>query len=374
MKWTVWILVGLLMSDVVDVHANPDAGFPKSPEVHADGRVTFRIPARSAEKVVVWSGVFGRDGLALVKGERGVWEGTSEVLAAGIYDYTFDVDGTTTLDPHNREVKAWRRMASQFLVPGSPAKVWEVQDVGHGEVHLLRYASEVLGGAQREMRVYTPPGYAESGEKVYPVLYLLHGSGDDPSAWTLVGRGDVIADNLIAGGKAAPMVIVMPHGHAEMAEDDLANERNGGKWYSKNNTAFYADFFSEVVPRVEKRYRVRKDKSGRAVAGLSMGGGQALEIGLNHGGEFGAIGAFSSATPAGDEDAAVKVAKLGEGGVPELVWIGIGKGDFLFERNEFFHGWLGEKGVAHEYVVTEGGHEWGVWRDYLEVLLPKLFR
>ncbi len=368
------ILISLSVLTVVlagFVSANPDAGFPKSHEVHPDLRVTFRVIAPKAKSVEVSSSM--NDGKqAMTQSENGIWEVTVGPVSPGIYDYTFRVDGTLTLDPHNRWIKGWRRSANLLEIPGMPPKIWEAQPVPHGTVHRHLIHSDLLD-RHREFFVYTPPSYREQEEPL-PVLFLLHGSGDDASAWTNVGRAHLIADNSIARGTMNPMVIVMPQGHGSYPDVDLGAIDDKTEWFRENNRAVEDSLFDEVVPFVAEHYRVRPDAAGRAIAGLSMGGGQALQFGLNRPDQFSWIAGFSSATPIDVEAAEALFPSLSQKPEFQLVWIGCGKADFLLERNQFFHGWLDEVGIEHTWRLTEGNHSWPVWRDYLVEVLPLFFR
>ena len=348
----------------MNAEANPDSGFPQSPEVHADGKVTFRLIAPGAEKVEIRSRLV--DGKAsLVKGEKDLWEFTTETVEPGIYGYRFLVDGMHTMDPHNRWVKGWRVSENLVEVPADPPAVWQQADVPHGVVHHHHFRSDVLK-TDREVFVYTPPGYGAEPEREYPVLYLLHGSGDDASAWTAVGRAHFIADNLIAAGKIEPFVIVMPYGHGQRPGVDKEALQEKRAWYRENNAAVFADFFQSVIPLAEETYRLKTGPENTAIAGLSMGGGQALELGLNFPGRFGWVAGFSSGVPQNPEAASEQYGGLDPEASWKRIWIACGRDDFLLDRNEFFHSWLNEKGIDHDYELTEGGHQWFVWRDYLE--------
>ena len=334
-----------------------------SPKVNEDRSVTFRLKAPKAKQVQLSLG--GKQ--QMTKGKNGVWELRVEPMKAGLYEYTFDVDGTRTLDPQNRWVKKWLTCASMFEVPGETPLVTEMQDVPHGTLHKEIYRSTALGKS-RAMVVYTPPGYAENADKAYPVLFLLHGNGDDETAWTEVGRVHMIADNLIAADRIQPLVIVMPYGHPV----PLPEGRREPGYYQKNNAAYATDITEAAMPFVEKRYRVKKDASDRSIAGLSMGGGHALDTGLLHSDKFSSIGAFSSSAPQEDiKDhfpACVGPEPKVNANLKHL-WIAIGKKDFLLDRNHKFIKALKEQGVKHTYLETAGGHEWGVWRDYIEQFL-----
>ena len=343
-----------------------------SPEVHADGRVTFRLRAPKAQDVKLSAGelksLLGTGSRAMEKDAQGVWSLTIGPVEPGIYDYAFEIDGLRVADPNGDHVFGNRRGARGYLeVPGrGTPRHDEARDVPRGAVTAHWY------GARRRLHVYTPPGYAAEKDRSYPVLYLLHGSGDNDSHWTLLGQAHVIADNLLADGKAVPMVIVMTDGHVPLKEvegEDPAARR------ARASTAYERDLLDLVVPLVESQYRVKTDPLSRAIVGLSMGGGQSLGVGLRNVDRFSWVGGFSAATrgwekgpPGMKADAAACNEKL------RLLWIAIGKDDFLLEHNRPFVAWLKESGIKHAYQETEGAHTWSVWRRYLAEFLPLLFK
>jgi enterochelin esterase-like enzyme len=349
--------------------AKPPAPRPPpvvSPEIAADHSVTFRIKAPQAKEVVV-RGQWAKDPIALTKGENDVWSATSTPIAAGVWEYSLVVDGVAMIDPGNSAIKPMREPRTSILtLAGTPADLWDFQDVPHGTVHSHIYQSQAFG-SPREVSVYTPPGY-ETSTAVYPLLVLQHGSGDNQSTWTAHGKAHLILDNLIAAKKAQPMVVLMLNGHsptAPRAEDPAL------RW-QQSLEGFRNELTQDALPLVERLYRVAKKPEQRAIAGLSMGGGQSLGAGLTLDG-FGWIGAFSAAAPPTPmiegalTNAAATNARL------RLLWIAIGKDDFLLERNTTFIALLKEKGITHEYTVTEGGHAWPVWRRYLAEFVPRLF-
>jgi enterochelin esterase-like enzyme len=342
----------------------------KSVEVAPDRRVTFRFLAPKAAEVSVVS-MEGQPPAPMTKDAQGLWSVTVGPLAPAIYSYMFNVDGATVTDPLNPRVKVWLVSNSMVEVPGDPPQATQVQDVPHGVVHAHTYSSKSLGET-RGLVVYTPPGYDTPSTKAYPVLYLLHGFGDNQGAWTDVGRAHVIADNLIAKGAIVPLVIVMPYGHGLSPADRRAR---GPEW-AQNDIRFTKDFLEDVIPFAERTYKVATTPDRRAIAGLSMGGGQSLTIGLQHPELFHWVMGFSSAAPEGDLTTlfpqAVKAAEFNK--ASKLLWIGVGKDDFLLKRNQTFDKWLTDTGVTHTYMETAGAHNWLVWRDYLQQMLPKLFR
>jgi enterochelin esterase family protein len=343
-----------------------------SPEVHSDRRVTFRFRAPNAREVSL-----SREGAAALpmqKDGEGVWSVTTDPLEPDFYGYAFVVDGTGVTDPANPLTKPNLIWASSMVhVPGPASLPWEVGNVPRGSVHHHFYRSGVVGD-DRDFYVYTPPGYDPKAKRPYPVLYLLHGYSDDASAWTAVGRTHVILDNLIAQGKAKPMLVVMPLGYGApeiVSRTDRPRDPSVGK---RNMDRFRDALFAEVIPQVEKSYRVASDRTSRAVAGLSMGGAQSLYTGLNALDRFAWIGAFSSGGLGDDADAAFPGLDAKAGARLRLLWIACGTEDGLIEPNRKFRDWLKTKGVQPTYLETPGGHTWMVWRRYLADFTPLLFR
>ncbi len=364
-------LVLALLLCAQSVHAQQRAALV-SPEVNASGEITFRLRAPKAEKVTLSSGELQallHTLPAMTKDSAGVWSVTVGPVLPGIYDYDFQVDGLTITDPNSTHVFGNRHGSRGYVeVPGEKDKPRqdEWRDVPHGSVTAEWYKSAVTL-ARRRAHIYTPPGYAKDTARKYPVVYLLHGSGDNDSHWSLLGQANVIADNLIADGKAVPMVIVMPDGH--VGAPAAAGARIGGA-----RQMFEKDLLESLIPLVESNYRVETDPLHRAIVGLSMGGGQSLNVGLGHPDKFAWVGAFSAAAPGPDVLNALKAAPEKANQQLRLLWIGIGKDDFLLARNRTFDAALKEAKINHEYQETAGGHRWGVWRLYLGEFLPKLFR
>ncbi len=339
----------------------PQAALVISPEIRPDRQVTIRLRAPNA-KVVTVSGQFGRGATALTKDEAGLWSGTVGPVDPGIYEYTLTVDGVAMIDPGNRDVKPMRAPRTSILeITGEPALLHDFQAVPHGKVTMHWYASKSLG-RRRALQVYTPPGYDADATARFPTLYLLHGSGDNEATWVAHGRAHWILDNLIAQRKAKPMIVVMLDGHA--AAPAPGAERNA------NTAAFARDLLEDAMPLVVASYRTREEAASRAIVGLSMGGGQALTIGLGHPDRFAWVGGMSSAVGNGPsllEDPAALNRGL------KLLWFACGKDDTLVKANRDFDTALTEKKVRHEFVVTEGNHSWPVWRRYLADFAPKLF-
>lgn len=350
-----------------------------SPEVSDVRDVTFRILAPKAESVQLGGGDIPGGGAPgqgrpLTKGTNGVWELKVGPLAPGAYRYNFNVDGVAVVDPRNPKTSESNENTwSLVTVPGAD---WlDTRDVPHGAVSEVTYWSSTLKRFRR-MHVYTPPGY-EVGDAKYPVFYLLHGAFDSDNSWSTVGRAGFILDNLIADGKAKPMVVVMPHGHTGPFR---FGARFGGE--------FESEFMADILPQVEKRYRVLTDRANRAMAGLSMGGGHTLNIGVPNLGKFGYLGVFSSGIfgitggPGGNapqgpsfeerHQAILDDAKLKEG--LKLFWFATGKDDFLVETSRATVAMFKKHGFDAVYKETDGAHTWDKWREYLNEFAPQLFK
>ena len=350
-----------------------------SPEVLADHRVTFRLRAPNAKEVSVEIDGAGKP-LAMQKDVEGIWSATSEPLAPDYYGYSFVVDGVTMFDPSNSAaIPNFLYRASELYVPSASANVaaplpWEMADVPHGEIHNHFYRSKVVGD-ERGFFVYTPPGYDPRGKQTYPVLYLLHGYSDDASAWTVVGRANVILDKLIASGKAKPMLIVMPLGYG--APEVLLP--GSGVFHDpgitqRNFDRFRETLLTEVIPRVEAEYLVTKNRDSRAIAGLSMGGAESLLTGLNTLNEFAWIGAFSSGGLTPEFDKQFPSLDAGANKQLRLLWVACGTDDRLIELNRTLRAWLASKGVHHVDIETPGAHTWLVWRRNLSQFAQLLFQ
>jgi enterochelin esterase-like enzyme len=357
-----------------------------SPEVHADRRVTFRIAAPDAQRVEVRSpgdipGSIAGGALSpfpLTKNSDGVWQVTVGPIPAGAYRYVFSVNGVTVVDSRNAMTSQTNTTVySLAIVPGS--NVFDTRAVPHGAVASVLYQSTSLGGVRR-MHVYTPPGYSNSRDR-YPVLYLLHGAGDVDESWSTVGRAGVILDNLIADHKARPMLIVMPAGHVNGAGAALGAAVAGGATtpaIGSGPDPFLNDFAADLMPYVEKNYRVLTDREHRAIAGLSMGGGQTLNIAMPRLDRFAYIGVFSSGIPANVADAwehehqADLDNAAARRGV-KLLWFSTGKDDFVMDTTRSSVALLKKHGFSPVFVESEGGHTWMNWRDYLSAFAPQLF-
>ena len=363
-----------------------------SPEIHDNNTVTFRFKAPKAVRVqligdflpVQKNAKFEAPGIVdLKEGQEGVWEYTTpEPLKPELYSYSFIVDGLRMNDPANvyliRDVST---LTNVFIIGGDRADFYKVNPVPHGTVSRIWYDSPALG-LERRMTVYTPAGYETSGKR-YPVLYLLHGMGGDEEAWISLGRTAQILDNLIAQGKAKPMIVVMPNGNA--SQEAAPGESSRGMvpptmQLPKTMEGSYEQAFPEIVKFIDKNYRTIKSKSGRAIAGLSMGGFHSLHISKQYPDMFNYIGLFSAAIMPNTEVSSPIYENV-EGKLkvqfdknPALYWIAIGKTDFLYKANEEYRKLLDEKGYKYTYYESDEGHIWKNWRIYLTEFVPMLFR
>lgn len=354
---------------------------PTPPVVNKDSTVTFRLRAPFANSVML---TLNGESQPMQKDAKGLWSTTSKALAPDIYGYNFLVDSFNVTDPSNPLAKFGYNGngLSIVIVPGNPPNNWELQNVPHGTVSRHLFHSSVIGD-NRDYYVYTPPGYNAKRKEAYPVLYLLHGIGDDARAWTQMGFANLVLDNLIAQGKIKPMIMVntLGYGVPETMIGDGSFEK-----YTKS-------LIEEIIPAVEKDYHASAESKQRAIAGLSMGGAEAVFAGLNHTDKFNWIGGFSSAF--------VMYRGAGRSGVPvlnkqstdqeiykytfpslssevndrvKLLWIACGKSDFLLFSNKDFIKWLDKEKITYNYTETAGAHTWMVWRRNLEAFTQLLFK
>jgi enterochelin esterase family protein len=342
-----------------------------SPEVHPDGRVTFRLKAPDAKEVRLrCEGVKDAN---LEKDEKGIWAFTTDTLEPDIYAYSFTVDGARVIDPVNPLLKYnLLNTVSQVHVPGLLSLAWEVNDVPHGQLHRHFFKSNITGD-QRDFMVYTPPGYDPSARKRYPTLYLLHGFSDDATGWISAGFANVILDNLIARKQAKPMVVIMPLGYGKMEYVFAADARRREE-RQHNIDQFRETLFKEVMPISEKAYHLSSDRRDRAIAGLSMGGGESLSIGLNDLDRFAWIGAFSSGIRDSGYDVQYPSLDQKANDRLRLLWIACGEQDGLLAPNQKFCDWLKTRGIKYTWVATPGQHSFRVWRRNLAQFAALLFQ
>ena len=395
------ILITVLCMMGITVFAQQNLNFGQgqqviSPEIHPDNSVTFRMTAPMAQKVQITGdflptqkmetpyGTFDSPGVVdLVKDEKGVWSFTSDKLAPELYMYNLIVDGVKVTDPLNvYSIRDINNLFNIFLIGGDRADLYKVNNVPHGTVSKVWYESPTAG-LTRRCTVYTPAGYETSG-KEYPVFYLLHGIGGDENAWSELGRATQILDNLIAQGKAEPMIVVMTNGN--ISQEACPGETSEGfkvptMMLPKTMDGNFEMAFPDVIKFIEKAYRVKKDKAHRAIAGLSMGGFHSLFISINNPDLFDYIGLFSAAVDQQQQGGVQSVYADRDGKIdklfsknPKLFWIGIGKTDFLIKNNNDLRAKLDAKHHKYTYLETDGGHIWRNWRIYLSEFVPLLFK
>ena len=364
-----------------------------SPEINADNTVTFRYYNPKAITVEV-SGDFlpteritftmdGRQrsidapGRAALTEQNDLWSYTTAPLEGELYSYTLYVDGQKMMDPsniyQNRDIATWTNIFTISAEEGDKGWYYQVNDVPHGNVSKVWYDSPTLG-MQRRMTVYTPAGYEKNTKTKYPVLYLLHGSGGDEDAWGDLGRAVQILDNLIAEGKAEPMILVMPNGvyfnqaapgaAINMFQPTMTNSRS-------QSTVEIEESFPDIIKYIEANYRVKKDKNSRAVAGLSMGGRQSAALSRKYPTMFGYVGMFSGVVPPEENDKALEAVFAAK---PKLYWIACGKTDGVMKNSLLLKEYCEEKGYPVSFYESEGGHIWRNWREYLTIFAQKLFK
>ncbi len=352
-----------------------------SPEINADNTVTFRYRNPKAVSVKI-SGDFLPDRTVadMVEGQDGVWTYTTEPLEGELYLYNFIVDGERRNDPSNmymnRDIATWTSFFTMSAKQGDKGWYYEAHDVPHGTLSKVWYRSNTLG-ADRRLTVYTPAGY-EKGKDKYPVLYLLHGSGGDEDAWADLGRTVQILDNLIAEGKAKPMIVVMPNGvyynnaapgyAVNMFQPTMRNSRS-------DSTVEIEQSFPDIISFIESTYRVAKGPKNRAIAGLSMGGRQSCSVSRSHPGTFGYIGMFSGVVLAETPEAEAALARqMAPKVAPSLYWIGVGSADGVKVNSLKLKEYCEKKGYPVEYYESDGGHIWRNWRVYLTIFAQKIFK
>ncbi len=379
----------------------------QSPVVNADGTVTFNLFAPKAIKVEVTGdflpttkievpgfGTVEQSGVAqLTEGKDGIWSYTTSKLAPELYSYTFNIDGMTGVkDPANiyvnRDIVSFSNIFIVSEKQGDKGDIYRVNEVKHGNLSKVWYDSPTLK-MQRRMTIYTPAGYDKGSN--YPVLYLMHGAGGDENAWSELGRAAQILDNLIATGKAKPMIVVMPNGNTDCQA--APGEWSRGMYQptfmgSVNQKAIATmdESFMDIVKYVESHYKVAKNKKNRAICGLSMGGGHTFATSKRYPDTFNYIGLFSAGLHiSGDRtksfyqllqentEVQKQLARL-FASKPALYWIAIGKTDFLYQQNSDLRKYLDEKGYPYEYLETDGGHIWRNWRIYLTEFAQKIFK
>ena len=353
-----------------------------SPEIGADRTVTLRLYAPAASQVMLYGDFMQgckSGSMAMTRTEDGVWEYRTEPLESELYYYWFQVDGIDHVaDPSNSYVM--RDVGSQmnyFVVPGERGDLYSAQDVKHGTV--ARVWGEVNDGRERRMTIYTPADY-EGSKRRYPVLYLLHGMGGDEEAWIATGRVAEIMDNLIASGKAEPMIVVMTNGCTKhVAAPGFSHEGMWTPYMSGSMDGSFEAMFPSIVEWVDSNYRTIRKAQSRAIAGLSMGGFHSMQISKEYPEMFDYVGLFSAAIFRGKEGVATyenldpKLERQFSGSM-KLYWIAIGSEDFLYDENVKYRELLDEKGYKYEYRESGDGHIWRNWRIYIAEFVQKLFK
>jgi len=358
MKKSIYILLANLMVVTTVAAQRPPA--ISSPDVHADHRITFRYFSRTAQRVSV-SGEFLKAPVPMKKDTSGIWSVTVPAVTPDIYPYSFWVDSVQMADPSNTYVFANERFKRSIVeIPGDTPLMHSLQNVPHGKISYRLYNSATLG-TTRQLLIYTPPGFEQNGKKKYPVLYLIHGGSDTEETWTKVGRANLIADNLIAQGKATPMIIVMPYGNVR----------------PKPMADFTTDMIKDVIPFIESNYPVLTDSKNRAVAGFSVGGGQTLNIGLTNTDKFGHICSYAPFTETEEfkknfanwqPNAEVMNKQL------KTFTISVGTEDFLYESVKKNIAMFQEKKLKVEPIIVPGGHTWMNCKLFLAQSLQQVFR
>jgi enterochelin esterase-like enzyme len=354
------------------IYAQPPGGpAVNSPQVNPDNTVVFNFLSRTAKEVKV-STQIEKSPLLMTKDSAGVWSVTVGPVKPDIYPYHFIVDGISVADPRNSAKFPNEGFQSSLVeITGTTPQVHTLQNVPHGTVSYRYYNSPELG--IRPIVIYTPPGYEKDTRTKFPVLYLLHGTTDTEETWTKVGRANIILDNLIAQGKAKPMIIVMPYGRAY----PRISKSSGSLRNWDNLQEFKKDFLNNLIPFVEQNYRVKPDKDNRAIAGFSGGGGETLYLGLNNPDLSAWICGFAPGMLKEEFERNNAVA-FGEPALInkrlKLFWIGVGKEDMLYNVNQEYFKLLDEKGIKHETFISEGGHTWMNCKLYLSTVAQKLFK
>ena len=412
MKLNRMSLIGVLVTALLSVSAafaQPDPGAANrpaaprlvSPEIHPDRTVTFRFYAPKSSEVTLNGSWEGGTAIKMTKDDAGVWSATIGPMAPQLWGYWFLADGVKALDPSNGETQRdGNRYDNLLMISGPGSELWDFKDVPHGTLEQVWYPSPTLKQARRRMYVYLPPDYKDSTAK-YPVLYLLHGGGGDEDAWTVMGRANIIMDNLIAAGKAKPMIVVMPNGNAaqtvsqgfgfgptparqqvtapapppiQAAQAAAGQQARPPQPPQPYEGSYPHSLVKDVIPYVEKYYRAIANKDNRAIAGLSMGGGHTITATNNNPGVFGWIGVFSSGPRGGvDENMKKQLAAVKAGGV-HFYWTGAGTTDMAREGTVNLEAAVKELGFKTSYKEIPGRHYWFLWRDFLGDYASVLFK
>jgi len=379
------LLLILLMLCVYNVGISqpPRGPFVISPRVHADKKVTFSYLAPSAKQVLLGGSQFGAAQVPMTKDSVGIWSVTVGPIQPDIYPYSFVVDGITVMDPANVDFFPNERFKASLVdIPGDTALIHSLKDVPHGTISYEYYPS--VEGSTGSLVVYTPPGYDKATSKSYPVFYLISGTTDTEEVFFKVGRTNLILDNLIAQGKAVPMIIVMPYGNpmARIAEQkgkakptDIVSR--DGEDAIKRAKLFETDLITKVIPYVEKNYRVRKNRDSRAIGGFSRGGGQTLRTAFGNMDKFSWICCYSAYLSTPEMETSFKNVYANPESTNKelkLLWVSVGKEDFLYKSTVEFIDFLKSKNVNHRTLITPGGHTWMNVKNYVAQTAQLLFQ
>lgn len=383
-RWFHFIVPVLLCCATVQAWAQPPRGpFVISPQVHADKTVTFRYLAPSAKEVKLGGGQFGASNVPMQKDSIGIWSVTVGPVKPDIYPYSFSVDGVTVMDPANVAFFPNERFKASLVdVPGETPLVHSLQNVPHGTVTYEYYPS--LEGSTGFVVVYTPPGYDQNKKEKYPIFYLISGTTDTEETFFKVGKTNLILDNLIAAGKAKPMIIVMPYGNpmARIAEqtgkpkpaDLIAREGDDAERRSK---MFETDLVSKLIPYIEKNYRAISNRNSRAIGGFSRGGGQTLRAAFGNMDKFAWVCCYSAylSTPEMEARYSHIYKNAAETNKQfKLLWVSVGNEDFLYKQTAEFLDFLKSKNVNYKSLITSGGHTWMNVKTYVSETAPLLFK
>ena len=382
MKYNKLMVFLLLAGSIIANAQNSEPGIPaptnitnaRYPRILLDNRVAFQVSAPQAKSVQIDLGKL----YDLQKDEKGIWKGTTDIQVPGFHYYSLVIDGVKVSDPASETFYGTGRMSSAIDIPEPGADFYTIKDVPHGDIRHKVYFSKTTG-TWRSINIYTPPGYDNSQKESYPVLYIQHGGGEDERGWAVQGKTDIILDNLIAAGKAKPMLVVIPNGNVSKPGTQAGGYNNAAM------DVFKEELVGSVIPFIEKNYRVKADAANRAISGLSMGGGQAFYTGLKNTDVFANVGVFSTGLFGGIQQAATEFDP--ESVIPGILtnsesfnkklkvfYISVGEQDPRIEPTKKVVQKFRSKGLKVEFSSFPGGHEWQVWRKSLHDFAQKLFK
>ncbi len=376
-------LLGIIFCALCSTAQPPRGPFVISPQVHADKTVTFRYLSTSAKEVKLGGSQFGAAQLPMTKDTVGIWSITVGPIKPDIYPYSFVVDGVTVMDPANVSFFPNERFKASLVdVPGETPLVHAIKNVPHGTVSYEYYPS--VEGSTGSVVVYTPPGYDQSAGKTYPVFYLISGTTDTEETFFKVGKTNFILDNLIAEGKAVPMIVVMPYGNPMARIAEQKKQPKPGDIVGRDSEdavtrakLFETDMISNIIPYIEKNYRTISNRNSRAIGGFSRGGGQTLRTAFSNTDKFSWICCYSAYLSPQEMDSRYKnlvdnPAKTNKD--LKLLWVSVGSDDFLYKSTVEFVDYLKAKNVNHKSLITGGGHTWMNVKDYMAQTIPLLFK